>query len=210
MSSINEENKEVQAVDSECTEQQNVQKEKLAQELIEMGFPEADVLKIIESAGCCVPKDVIVEQLLTNPTKPLSDDCIPLVEDDGDQLWEDVNIPYKMVIVINMGLKMGIGKIASQAAHAALGLYEVVKGRKSLKNDFHIWDDQGSRKIVLEAKDTADLIRICTAGKLHNIPCFCVQDAGLTEIAPNSFTALALFGSDDQLKPVTGKLRLLK
>lgn len=47
-------------------------------------------------------------------------------------------------------------------------------------------------------------------GKLHNVPFFCVHDAGLTEVAPNSFTALAFFGTDDQLKPVTGKLRLLK
>lgn len=36
------------------------------------------------------------------------------MDDDGDQLWEDISISYKMVIVINMGLKMGIGKIASQ------------------------------------------------------------------------------------------------
>lgn len=55
-----------------------------------------------------------------------------------------------------------------------------------------------------------ELIKLCSAGKLHNIPFFCVHDAGLTEVEPNSFTALAFFGNDDQLKPVTGKLRLLK
>jgi len=49
-----------------------------------------------------------------------------------------------------------------------------------------------------------------SVGKLTNIPYFCVHDAGLTEVAPDSFTALAFFGSDDQLKPVTGKLKLLK
>lgn len=51
---------------------------------------------------------------------------------------------------------------------------------------------------------------MCSAGKLHNLPFFCVHDAGLTEVEPNSFTALAFFGSDDQLIPITGKLRLLK
>jgi len=39
---------------------------------------------------------------------------IPEVDDDGDEQWEDVSNTYKMVIVINVGLKMGAGKIASQ------------------------------------------------------------------------------------------------
>jgi len=51
---------------------------------------------------------------------------------------------------------------------------------------------------------------VCSEGKIHKIPYFCVHDAGLTEVEPNSFTALAFFGSDKELKPVTGKLRLLK
>jgi peptidyl-tRNA hydrolase len=29
-------------------------------------------------------------------------------------MWEDVTVAYKMVIVMNTGLNMGIGKIASQ------------------------------------------------------------------------------------------------
>lgn len=37
-----------------------------------------------------------------------------MVEDDGDPLWEDVTMCYKMVIVMNTGLNMGLGKIASQ------------------------------------------------------------------------------------------------
>lgn len=44
----------------------------------------------------------------------MSSDSIPVVDDDGDPSWEDVDIPYKMVIVINVGLTMSTGKIASQ------------------------------------------------------------------------------------------------
>lgn len=55
---------------------------------------------------------MIVEQLLTS--NPFSGDPIPVVDDDGDQMWEDVTVAYKMVIVMNTGLNMGIGKIASQ------------------------------------------------------------------------------------------------
>ncbi|XP_050539321.1 probable peptidyl-tRNA hydrolase 2 [Daktulosphaira vitifoliae] len=186
----------------------NQQKEITIQELIEMGFPKTDVIKLVEAAGN-ISKDLIIEQLLLH-TNSMPSDSIPVVDDDGDILWEDVEIPYKMVIVINVGLKMSIGKIASQAAHAALGLYEIIKGNKNLKHDFQIWDEQGSRKIVLEAKNTSELIKLCNAGKLHCVPYYCVHDAGLTEIASNSFTALAFFGSNVQLKPITGKLKLLK
>lgn len=59
-----------------------------------------------------IPKELIIEQLLTSNPEPYNP--IPEVDDDGDQLWEDVTVFYKMVIVMNTGLKMGIGKIASQ------------------------------------------------------------------------------------------------
>lgn len=61
-----------------------------------------------------MPKDLIVEQLLTS--NPDTDEPIPVVDDDGDQLWVDVTAAYKIVIVINMGLKMGIGKVAAQVS----------------------------------------------------------------------------------------------
>uniref|UniRef100_A0A2S2NZJ7 peptidyl-tRNA hydrolase n=1 Tax=Schizaphis graminum TaxID=13262 RepID=A0A2S2NZJ7_SCHGA len=188
-------------------QQRSTEKEKLVQELTDMGFSKSLVLQIVDNAGD-VPKALIVEQLLT--TNPGPSENIPVVEDDGDQLWEDVTVANKMVIVINTGLKMSVGKIASQAAHAALGLYEVIKERTDLSSDLISWNEQGSRKIVVEANNTNQIIKVCSEGKIHNIPFFCVHDAGLTEVEPNSFTALAFFGSDQELKPVTGKLRLLK
>ncbi|KAF0764586.1 putative peptidyl-tRNA hydrolase 2 [Aphis craccivora] len=193
--------------DENKIKQRSTEKEQIVRELIEMGFSKLLVMKFVDNAGD-VPKDIIVEQLLTTNSEPIEN--IPVVEDDGDQLWEDVTASIKMVIVINIGLKMSVGKIASQAAHAALGLYEVVKERADLSTDLISWNEQGSRKIVVEANNTKQLIRVCSEGKIHKIPFFCVHDAGLTEVEPNSFTALAFFGSDQELKPVTGKLRLLK
>jgi len=69
------------------------------------------MFKIVNNAGD-VPKALIVEQLLTSNPGPSEN--IPVVEDDGDQLWEDVTVANKMVIIINTGLKMSVGKIASQ------------------------------------------------------------------------------------------------
>lgn len=37
-----------------------------------------------------------------------------MVEDDGDQLWENLTASNKMVIIINIGFKKSVGKIASQ------------------------------------------------------------------------------------------------
>lgn len=72
--------------------------------------------QVVNVAGDLPPVDLIVEQLLTttfDSPEPV-DEPVPVVDDDGDQMWEDENVCYKMVIVVNMGLKMGRGKIASQ------------------------------------------------------------------------------------------------
>ncbi|KAL5244204.1 hypothetical protein ACI65C_011614 [Semiaphis heraclei] len=195
------------AVNKIDSKQRTTEKEKLIRELTEMGFAKSLVLQIVDNASD-VPKNLIIEQLLTTNSEPSEN--IPVVDDDGDKLWEDVTVANKMVIIINSGLNMSVGKTASQAAHAALGLYEVMRERSDLSYDLITWNEQGSRKIVVAAKNTNELIKVCSEGKILKIPFFCVHDAGLTEVEPNSFTAVAFFGSDQELKPVTGKLRLLK
>jgi len=160
------------------------------------------VMEIVETAGD-ISKDLIVEQLLALTN-------MPLINDDNDEMWEDMIDAYKMVIVINTELNMSKGKTASQASHATLGLYKNIVKRPDLSDDLTTWDETGGRKIVLEAKNSAELIQLRKTSILCKVPYFSVRDAGLTEIPSNSFTALAIFGTDDQLRPVTGKLRLLK
>lgn len=43
----------------------------------------------------------------------------------------------------------------------------------------------------------------------QKIPCYLVRDAGHTQIAPNSLTVLSLFGLDNDVNEITGKLKLL-
>ncbi|VVC43922.1 Hypothetical protein CINCED_3A000009 [Cinara cedri] len=85
-------------------------KEKLVQELIDMGFSKSAVVQIVENARD-VPKNMIIEQLLSSNYRP---ENLPVLDDDDDPMWEDITVTNKMVIVINKGLNMGIGKIASQ------------------------------------------------------------------------------------------------
>lgn len=52
--------------------------------------------------------------------------------------------PYKMVFVVNTELNMGVGKIAAQVGHAAIGLYKIMASRPQ-KYDHMLsqWDDFG-------------------------------------------------------------------
>jgi len=61
-----------------------------------------------------------------------------------------IKSPYKMVFVVNTELNMGVGKIATQVGHAAVGLYKILSSQ-SQKYDYMLaqWDDFGS---VLHAK----------------------------------------------------------
>ncbi|RZC51342.1 hypothetical protein C5167_019768 [Papaver somniferum] len=88
----------------------------------------------------------------------------------------------KMVLVVRQDLRMGPGKIASQCAHAATGMYAELMQRNRLKN-------------------TAESI---------GLPTFIVADAGRTEVVAGSKTVLAIGpGRKASVDSVTGKLRLL-
>lgn len=65
------------------------------------------------------------------------------------------------------------------------------------------------KKIVLKGNDENHLLSLCEKAKVHNIPCYLVRDAGHTQIAPNSITVLSLFGLEDEVNEITGKLNLL-
>eukprot|EP00252_Welwitschia_mirabilis_P009851 TRINITY_DN22747_c0_g1_i1.p1 TRINITY_DN22747_c0_g1~~TRINITY_DN22747_c0_g1_i1.p1 ORF type:complete len:162 (+),score=20.21 TRINITY_DN22747_c0_g1_i1:217-702(+) len=88
----------------------------------------------------------------------------------------------KMVFVVRQDLKMGGGKIASQCAHAATGIY----GELMLRN------------------------RLEVAAEKAGLPTFAVCDAGRTQVAAGSKTVLAIGpGSKNVVDSVTGRLRLL-
>ncbi|GJN14972.1 hypothetical protein PR202_gb01855 [Eleusine coracana subsp. coracana] len=70
----------------------------------------------------------------------------------------------KMVLVVRQDLKMGAGKIASQCAHAATGLYAELLSRNRIK-------------------ETAEH---------RGIPTFVVADAGRTQVLAGSKTVLAV------------------
>ncbi|KAJ8937462.1 hypothetical protein NQ314_011851 [Rhamnusium bicolor] len=68
-----------------------------------------------------------------------------MVDNSGDEtVGEEVN--YKMTFVVNTSLKMGVGKIAAQVAHACLGLYrEMLEQNK--EEDLSSWEYTGEKKL---------------------------------------------------------------
>jgi PTH2 family peptidyl-tRNA hydrolase len=66
------------------------------------------------------------------------------------------------------------------------------------------------KKIVVSVDSKQDLLDLHIRALDQELPCFIVSDAGLTELPPNTTTALAIGpGPDDIIDPITGDLKLL-
>lgn len=61
-------------------------------------------------------------------------------ESDDD---EEPMYSYKMVFVVNSALNMGVGKIASQVAHACLGVYRLLNEFQYMNEIVEEWEDEG-------------------------------------------------------------------
>ncbi|KAJ6824338.1 putative peptidyl-tRNA hydrolase 2 [Iris pallida] len=114
----------------------------------------------------------------------------------------------KMVLVVRQDLRMGLGKIASQCAHAATGMYsELLQSHRLLLRQ---WEQYGQAKIVLSCKNQQEMNRLKEAADRCGLPTFVVADAGRTQIQAGSRTVLAIGpGNKQAIDSVTGKLRLL-
>ncbi|KAJ1688054.1 hypothetical protein LUZ63_019444 [Rhynchospora breviuscula] len=114
----------------------------------------------------------------------------------------------KVVLVVRQDLKMGAGKIASQCAHAATGLYaELSQRNRSLLRQ---WEQFGQAKIVVSCKNQQEMNKLKEMAERCGLPTYIVSDAGRTQVRSGSRTVLAIGpGRKADVDSVTGKLRLL-
>ncbi|KAJ4708087.1 Peptidyl-tRNA hydrolase 2, mitochondrial [Melia azedarach] len=114
----------------------------------------------------------------------------------------------KMVLVVRQDLKMGCGKIASQCAHAATGMYaELMQSEWSLLRQ---WEQCGQPKIVVTCKNQQEMNKLKEAAENMGLPTFVVADAGRTQVSAGSKTVLAIGpGPKTLVDSVSGKQRLL-
>lgn len=113
----------------------------------------------------------------------------------------------KMVIVVRRDLGMGAGKIAAQAAHAAVELCRKHCARPN--GVCNRWYNTGAKKVVLRVNGERELDRIAADARRHGLPVAVVHDAGKTQVTPGSKTAISILGDSFKVDQVTGTLRLL-
>jgi len=115
---------------------------------------------------------------------------------------------YKQAIIIRADLRMSKGKVASQAAHAAVSAAE--KCRKIKPEWFKAWIEEGQKKVVLKGRDEEELRKLLQEAEALGLPTALIEDAGLTEIPPGTVTALGIGPApSDIIDKITGKLKLL-
>jgi len=114
-------------------------------------------------------------------------------------------VEYKQVIVIRKDLKLSRGKLAAQVAHASLDSFE--RASSSQKGE---WKRDGSKKVVVEVPDLKTMLDLHKKALKLSLPCALIRDAGRTELAPGTVTALGIGpDSENRVDEVTGYLKIL-
>jgi PTH2 family peptidyl-tRNA hydrolase len=115
---------------------------------------------------------------------------------------------YKQVIVFRSELRMGKGKIAAQAGHAAVSAAE--EARKRHRSWWEAWLYEGQRKIAVKVKSEKELLELEEQAKELALPNALIVDRGLTQIPEGTVTCLGIGPAPtEKIDRLTGKLPLL-
>ena len=113
---------------------------------------------------------------------------------------------YRLTLVVRSDLGMGRGKIAAQAAHAAVAAVLAALGTA----DFRAWLRDGQPKVVLKAVSEDDLFAIAERAIDAGLPVQVIHDAGRTQVAEATPTCCAIGPAvDNRIDGITGALSLL-
>ena len=117
----------------------------------------------------------------------------------------------KLVIVLRRDLKLGPGKAVAQGAHAAMGAYSDSMARWGpIGGDMvEPWQEEGKKKVVLGVDSEEELLALAREADTTNVGHYLVKDAGRTEVAALTPTALGI-GPDygRHIDKITGNLGL--
>lgn len=115
---------------------------------------------------------------------------------------------YKMVIAVRTNLRMGKGKTAVQAAHAAVSALEEARRRHG--DWVEAWLEEGQCKIAIKVESEKDLTVLRDRALDLGLPAALVCDRGLTQVPPNTATCVGIGpGPADSVDMLTGHLKLL-
>lgn len=122
---------------------------------------------------------------------------------------EDSFEPRKVVVCVREDLRMSAGKVAAQVGHAIHALCRDCPLSEALE----AWEDEdnGSTIVCLAVPDLTEIQRIQEQATTLSIPTFPIFDAGRTEVESGTCTVMAVGpATNEELKPITGHLRLYK
>jgi PTH2 family peptidyl-tRNA hydrolase len=115
---------------------------------------------------------------------------------------------YKQVIVVRNDIKMSRGKLAAQVAHASVSAF--YKTLKEKPSDALGWLQNKQPKIIVKVEGLDELFKVKGAAEERGLTTTIVQDAGLTELPPNTITCIGIGpGKKELIDEVTGELKLL-
>lgn len=114
-------------------------------------------------------------------------------------------VKYKMVILVRHDLRLPKGKMAAQAAHAA-----VEASLRSPKENLKVWHLQGQKKVVLKVTNQPELFRYVQLAKDKHLTTAVITDGGHTVVEPGTITCAAI-GPDEEtmIDQLTGDLQLM-
>lgn len=113
-----------------------------------------------------------------------------------------------MVIVVRTDIRMGKGKIAAQAGHAAVSASEYA--RKNRPEWWDPWITEGQCKIAVKVRSEEEITEIERKARNAGLPVAMIVDRGLTQIPPNTITCLGIGPAPaNKVDTITGKLSLL-
>jgi peptidyl-tRNA hydrolase, PTH2 family len=115
-------------------------------------------------------------------------------------------VETKLTLVVRADLGMGRGKIAAQAAHAAVTAALANLGTP----DFRAWLRDGQTKVVLRASSEEDLYAVAEQAAACGLPVQVIRDAGRTQVAEGTPTCCAIGpAAASRIDAITSELALL-
>ena len=115
---------------------------------------------------------------------------------------------YKQVIVFRSDLKVGKGKIAAQAGHAAISAAQDAYVHH--KKWWEAWLFEGQRKIAVKVANEKELLELEEQAKELGLPNALIVDRGLTQIPEGTITCLGIGPApEEKIDRLTGQLPLL-
>ncbi len=119
-----------------------------------------------------------------------------------------MDFEYKMVIVTRKDLKLSLGKLAAQVAHAAVEC--AFSTKKNNSKWFNKWQKEGAKKAVVKVETVDDFYQLKEMAVQLKIAAHIISDAGHTEIPVGTVTVLGIGPAPENIiDQVTGGLPLL-